>query len=278
MNPNSLAVLGATRGVGLATVQRALNERMTVRAVVRPTSTTTNLPTGVTLCPGDVRDPGFLREALAGCATVAVCLGLAPTQQPVKLFSDTVRALLALETPPRILLVTKGLDLGGIEERAEVLAHHMGDRSLLGLERHAVRHAHDALDQRVVCAAVHAGPERPAAIAFAQKRSRQPAQHRRTPAPVRPGRTSFFSFSIPSVGSSGSDRHFFRPIHGSPTIRQVSTNASSGTRRRSRPLAVTKVARWSKAVAAISASGRFKPVSRRIRAASSAMAALTGTR
>lgn len=106
MSPNSLAVLGATRGVGLATVQRALSERMTVRALVRPASSPTNLPTGVTLCPGDVRDPGFLREALAGCATAAVCLGLAPTQQPVTLFSDTVRALLALATPPRILLVT----------------------------------------------------------------------------------------------------------------------------------------------------------------------------
>ncbi len=70
----------------------------------------------------------------------------------------------------------------------------------------------------------------------------------------------------------------FDGVHRGRMPRQVSINASSGTRRKSRPLAVTKVARWSKAVAAISASGNFKPVSRRIRAASSAMAALTGTR
>jgi putative NADH-flavin reductase len=111
MSAGALAVLGATRGVGLATVQRALGERMTVRAVVRPTTDPTSLPSGVTPCPGDVRDPGFLREALNGCATVAVCLGLSPTQRPVTLFSDTVRALLALATPPRILLVT-GLGAG----------------------------------------------------------------------------------------------------------------------------------------------------------------------
>lgn len=106
MNPTGLAVLGATRGVGLATLQRALDERMTVRAVVRPSSDVAALPPGATVCPGDVRDRDFLRDALAGCATVAVCLGLSPTQKPVTLFSDTVRALLALTTPPRILLVT----------------------------------------------------------------------------------------------------------------------------------------------------------------------------
>jgi hypothetical protein len=33
-------------------------------------------------------------------------MGLPPTQKPVTLFSDTVRALLALSAPPRILLVT----------------------------------------------------------------------------------------------------------------------------------------------------------------------------
>ena len=106
MSPAGLAVLGATRGTGLATVQRAVSERMTVRAVVRPASDLTALPASAVICPGDVRNPDFLREAVAGCSAVAICLGLAPTQKPVTLFSDTVRALLALSAPPRILLVT----------------------------------------------------------------------------------------------------------------------------------------------------------------------------
>lgn len=111
MKPAALAVLGATRGVGLATVQRAVREHVPVRAVVRPTSDTSALPEEATVCSGDVRNGAFLAEALSGCATVAVCLGIAPTQRAVTLFSECVRALLALPAPPRILLVT-GLGAG----------------------------------------------------------------------------------------------------------------------------------------------------------------------
>lgn len=106
MSGTGLAVLGATRGVGWAAVTRALSERMAVHAVVRPSSDISALPAGSTVFRGDVRDTAFLRQAVAGCATVAVCMGLPPTQKPVTLFSDTVRALLALSAPPRILLVT----------------------------------------------------------------------------------------------------------------------------------------------------------------------------
>lgn len=106
MNTPGLAVLGATRGIGLATILRAQAEHLPVRALIRPASNRSMLPSDTPVHAGDCREVEFLRGALKGCSTVALCLGLPPTQKPVTLFSDTVNALLRLAPQPRILLVT----------------------------------------------------------------------------------------------------------------------------------------------------------------------------
>ena len=106
MTPPGFAVLGATRGLGLITVQRAQAEGLAVRALIRPTSDRSGLPAEIPVYQGDCRQADFLHHALEGCATVAVCLGVPPTRKPVTLFSETVASLMSLRMKPRILLVT----------------------------------------------------------------------------------------------------------------------------------------------------------------------------
>ena len=109
MTPPGFAVLGATRGVGLITVQRAQAEGLAVRALIRPTSHRDALPAEVPVYEGDCRQAEFLQHALEGCATVVVCLGVPPTRKPVSLFSDTMTALLSPVSYTHLTLPTSDL-------------------------------------------------------------------------------------------------------------------------------------------------------------------------
>ena len=131
MTPTGFAVLGATRGLGLITVRRALAEGVAVRALIRSTAQRSDIPAEVPVHAGDCRRTDFLAHALEGCATVAICLGVPPTRKPVTLFSDTVTALLSLTSKPRILLVT-GLGAGDSRGHGGFLYDRILNPLLLG--------------------------------------------------------------------------------------------------------------------------------------------------
>ncbi len=130
---HTLAVIGASRGTGLATVQRALAEGLRVRAFLRPSSRLDLQDRLLSVHCGNCIDASWLGQELAGCATVAVTLGLSPTRKPVTLFSDTVHALLAVQAhqPFRLLLVT-GIGAGDSKGHGGFLYDRIINPLLLG--------------------------------------------------------------------------------------------------------------------------------------------------
>lgn len=112
-----IVVLGASGGVGGWVVRHASARGHEVTAVVREGSAPPAAP-GVVVRRGDVRDPGFLREAVAGAQRVVSCLGLrraglspwAPILSPPDLVTTVAGHLASLCRPggPPLLLVSAG--------------------------------------------------------------------------------------------------------------------------------------------------------------------------
>ncbi len=131
-----LLVLGATRGIGRLTVDRALDEGHNVRALARSAD---GLPERAGLEPmrGDATRESDLRPALEGIDAVIFAIGLgratARFWQPTRLFSKATQALLpAMESvgPQRLLAVT-GFGAGD-SQRAMSFVERMGHRAILG--------------------------------------------------------------------------------------------------------------------------------------------------
>lgn len=92
--PRALCILGASAGVGLQCVRRALDRGHRVTAVARGVATLPVHP-NLRVIQGSATDPGVLREALAGCDAALVTLGTGKSIRATTLYSDFARALLA---------------------------------------------------------------------------------------------------------------------------------------------------------------------------------------
>lgn len=131
-----LLVLGATRGIGRQTVDRALDEGHTVRAVARAPG---DLPerAGLEAMSGDATKQDDLRPALADVDAVIFAIGLgratARFWQPTRLFSSATEALLPImeETGPKRLLAVTGFGAGD-SAQAMSLIERAGHRAILG--------------------------------------------------------------------------------------------------------------------------------------------------
>lgn len=88
---HTLALIGATGGIGQHVLRKALAQGHTVRALARDPSKVPPAP-HLTLVKGDVRTPSSLDTLLTGCDTVLSCLGTRRTE-PVVTESGT-RAIL----------------------------------------------------------------------------------------------------------------------------------------------------------------------------------------
>lgn len=71
----SFALLGATRGIGRAVLDLALERGHRVRALVRPDSTLDALHPNLTLVPGDATNPRDVATALAGTEALLSTIG-----------------------------------------------------------------------------------------------------------------------------------------------------------------------------------------------------------
>jgi putative NADH-flavin reductase len=95
---NKVLVIGASRGIGLAVVKRALERGHGVRAFARSAARIGIDSPRLERVEGDARSPGDLRRALPGTDAVVLSLGVPPNPGfvigPVNLFSAATRALL----------------------------------------------------------------------------------------------------------------------------------------------------------------------------------------
>lgn len=89
----AVLIIGASRGLGLETVKRALQAGHEVQALARSADTITIEHPNLHKVAASVLDPGVLDNALPAIDVVITVLGMAPTAAPVRLFSDTAAAV-----------------------------------------------------------------------------------------------------------------------------------------------------------------------------------------
>jgi putative NADH-flavin reductase len=114
----TVLIVGASRGIGLETVKRALEAGHKVRALARLARLIPIDHPDLEKVSGDALDPTIVKGALDGVDAVIQTLGVAPGPQmifkPVKLFSKATRVLVDLmqETDVKRLICVTGLGAG----------------------------------------------------------------------------------------------------------------------------------------------------------------------
>jgi len=86
--PLRLLVIGGTSGIGLETVRLALDRGHIVTAMARRPERMPISHPNLSLFKGDVTDPSAVDEAVRDLDAVIFTVGVGPTQEPVKVFSE----------------------------------------------------------------------------------------------------------------------------------------------------------------------------------------------
>ena len=129
-----ILIIGASGGIGLAAVERALADGHEVRAFARGADRIALTDPGLEPVCGDATDPAAVRAALEGVGSVIQALGVAPglgrTLAPVSLFSESTRVLIPEmeRAGVRRLVAVTGFGAGdsrGALSPPECLAHRL---------------------------------------------------------------------------------------------------------------------------------------------------------
>lgn len=116
----AVLIVGASRGLGLETVKRALQAGHEVQALARSADKIAIDHPQLHKVSASVLDPGVLEGSLPAIDVVITVLGLAPTASPVRLFSDTAAA------------VTKAMQRHGVKRLIAVTGMGAGPTRRLG--------------------------------------------------------------------------------------------------------------------------------------------------
>lgn len=123
----TVLVLGASKGIGLETVKRALEAGHTVRALARSARRIAVDHPNLTKISADALDQAAVTAALQGVDVVFQTLGVPASRdrmlQPVHLFSDATRILIAAmkQTGVRRLVAVTGFGAGDSRNRGGCL-------------------------------------------------------------------------------------------------------------------------------------------------------------
>jgi putative NADH-flavin reductase len=124
---STVLIIGASRGIGLETLNNALGAGHKVRAFARSASLISVHHPRLTKVAGDALDPVAVKQALAGVDAVIQTLGAAAGPEtifgPVRIFSKTTRVLVAAmeETGVRRLICVTGFGAGDSRDRGGLL-------------------------------------------------------------------------------------------------------------------------------------------------------------
>jgi putative NADH-flavin reductase len=109
-----IAVIGASRGIGRALVEYALQEGCEVNALVRDPQKFDLEHSLLTVVEGDARSADAIQRVIEGADAVCTCLGIMPTFKPVDLFSLSGRLIIDAmkEAGIRRLICVTGIGAG----------------------------------------------------------------------------------------------------------------------------------------------------------------------
>lgn len=121
----TIAVIGASRGIGRETVKRALARGHTVRALARSSQPADMEDERLVWVQGNATSADDIERAIAGADAVIVTLGLANPfgVTPVTLFSEATRHLIAVmeRQGPRRLIVVTGFGAGDSRGKGSIV-------------------------------------------------------------------------------------------------------------------------------------------------------------
>lgn len=107
-----IAVIGATRGVGLALTQAALAEGHNVTVLVRMPSRMTVSHTHLRIVAGDAQDLGAIEKVVEGQDVVCDCLGTTSILRKITMFSRCAEQLSNALKPEQLLIAVTGMGTG----------------------------------------------------------------------------------------------------------------------------------------------------------------------
>jgi len=107
-----IAIIGATRGIGLELVKAALQDGHEVTALVRDPGRMPISDSRLRIVEGDAEDLAATMKVVEGQDVVCNCLGTAKMTQTISLFSRSAENLAKALKPEQLLIAITGLGAG----------------------------------------------------------------------------------------------------------------------------------------------------------------------
>jgi putative NADH-flavin reductase len=120
-----IAVIGATRGIGLALTQAALKEGHRVTALVRVPTEMSLVHAHLRIIPGDAQDFQAIAKVVEGQDVVCVCLGTANVVKHITLFSRCAEHLSQTMHADQLLIALTGIGTGDSKGHGSWLYDHV---------------------------------------------------------------------------------------------------------------------------------------------------------
>jgi putative NADH-flavin reductase len=120
-----IAIIGATRGIGLAMVQASLADGHEVTALVRPSSQMPINHAHLRIVTGDAIDPDAIAEVVDGQDVVCDCLGTANVTKKITMFSRCAENLAKALKPEQLLIAVTGMGTGDSRGHGSFVYDHV---------------------------------------------------------------------------------------------------------------------------------------------------------
>lgn len=120
-----IAVIGATRGIGLEVVKAALDDGHDVTALVRDPARMPVSHPRLRVIAGDATDPGSIAKVVEGQEVVCSCLGTRNLLKPTTLFSRSAENLARALKPSQLLISVTGIGAGDSKGHGGFLYNHI---------------------------------------------------------------------------------------------------------------------------------------------------------
>ncbi|OCK55425.1 SDR family oxidoreductase [Bradyrhizobium sp. LMTR 3] len=107
-----IAIIGATRGIGLAMAQAALADGHDVTALARTPRRMPLSHANLRIVAGDAQDPDAIAKVAEGQDVVCDCLGTTNVTQKISMFSRCAENLAKVLKPEQLLIAVTGIGSG----------------------------------------------------------------------------------------------------------------------------------------------------------------------
>jgi putative NADH-flavin reductase len=104
-----IGIIGASKGIGYSLLNLALEEGNEVSILVRDPSKIEINNSRLNIVKGDIRNLDSVKSVVTGQDAICICIGIAPTNKPVDVFSkgvENVLSAMATESSQKLISVT----------------------------------------------------------------------------------------------------------------------------------------------------------------------------